>query len=148
MVYELDITPRVIVGADTRTKVGEQARRLGFTRVLVVSDPFHEQAGRVDEIVHALNAAGLEASVYAGVATEPDTEMVERGAEQFRADDCDGIVALGGGSPIDTAKTISVLVTNDGTVQQFMGTDTVPEPGAGVIALPTTSGTGSEATKV
>jgi len=69
-------------------------------------------------------------------------------AEQFRADNCDGIVALGGGSPIDTAKTVSVLATNDGTIGQYMGTDAVPEPGVGVIALPTTSGTGSEATRV
>jgi len=148
MYYELDITPRVIVGPDTRTKVGEEARKLGFTRVLVVSDPFHEQGGRADEIVHLLNAAGLEASVFAGVTAEPDTEMVNRGAEQFRADNCNGIVALGGGSPIDTAKTISVLATNDGAVGQYMGTDAVPEPGVGVIALPTTSGTGSEATRV
>ena len=148
MYYELDITPRVIVGADTRTRVGQEARKLGFSRVLVVSDPFHEQSGRIDEIAHLLNAAGLEVSVYAGVTAEPDTEMVERGLEQFRADKCDGIVALGGGSPIDTAKTISVLATNEGTVGQFMGTDTVPEPGVGVIALPTTSGTGSEVTKV
>lgn len=148
MAYELDITPRVIVGADTRTQVGQEARKLGFTRVLVVSDPFHEQSGRADEVVHVLNAAGLEASVYAGVVAEPDTEMVEQGLEQFNADDCDGIVALGGGSPIDTAKTISVLTANAGDVRQFMGTDTVPEPGVGVIALPTTSGTGSEATRV
>jgi alcohol dehydrogenase class IV len=146
--YELDITPRVIVGADTRTRVGREARRLGFTRVLVVSDPFHEQSGRIDEIVHWLNAAGLEASVYSGVTAEPDTEMVECGAEQFRADNCDGIVALGGGSPIDTAKTISVLAANGGTVRQYMGTDTVPERGVAVIAIPTTAGTGSEATRV
>ena len=148
MFYELDITPRVIVGADTRMRVGQEARKLGFSRVLVVSDPFHEQSGRTDEIAHLLNAAGLEASVYAGVTAEPDTEMVNRGAEQFRTDDCDGIVALGGGSPIDTAKTISVLTANHGTVRQYMGTDAVPEPGVGVIALPTTSGTGSEATRV
>ncbi|MEA3226480.1 MAG: iron-containing alcohol dehydrogenase, partial [Planctomycetota bacterium] len=148
MYYELDITPRVIVGADTRTKVGQEARKLRFTRVLVVSDPFHEQSGRIDEIAHLLNAVGLKVSVYAGVTAEPDTEMVNRGIEQFRADDCDGIVALGGGSPIDTAKTISVLASNGGTVRQYMGTDTVPEPGVGVIALPTTSGTGSEATRV
>jgi len=148
MPFELDITPRVIVGADTRTRVGTEARRLGFTRVLVVSDPFHGQAGRADEIVHILNAAGLEASVYAGVVGEPDTMMVEQGAEQFKADNCDGIVALGGGSPIDTAKTISVIAVNDGTVGQFMGNDAVPEQGVGVIAIPTTSGTGSEATRV
>lgn len=148
MYYELDITPRAIIGADTRTRVGSEARRLGFTHVLVVSDPFHEQAGRADEIVHILNSAGIEVSVYAGVTAEPDTKMVECGLEQFRAAKCDGIVALGGGSPIDTAKTISVLTVNDGPVGQYMGNDAVPEPGVGVIAIPTTSGTGSEATRV
>ncbi|GAG21352.1 unnamed protein product, partial [marine sediment metagenome] len=90
----------------------------------------------------------MEVSVYAGVTGEPDTDMVGRGLQQFQARGCNGIVALGGGSAIDTAKTISVLATNDGTVKQFMGTDNVPNPGAGVIALPTTSGTGSEATRV
>lgn len=148
MYCELDITPRVIVGAETRAKVGEEARKLGFTRVLIVSDPLHDQAGRTDEIANLLYAAGLEVSIYAGVTAEPDTEMVDRGIEQFKADDCDGIVALGGGSPIDTAKTVSVLAVNGGTVKEYMGTDTVPEPGVGVIALPTTSGTGSEATRV
>ncbi|MHC4570145.1 MAG: iron-containing alcohol dehydrogenase [Planctomycetota bacterium] len=148
MYYELDITPRVIVGAETRTRVGAEARKLGLTRVLIVSDPFHEETGRADEVANSLYAAGLEVSVYAGVTAEPDTEMVDRGFEQFRADKCDGIVALGGGSPIDTAKTISVLAVNDGTVKEFMGTDTVPEPGVAVIAIPTTAGTGSEATRV
>jgi alcohol dehydrogenase len=121
---------------------------LGWSRVFVVSDPFHEKAGRTSEITELLSKAGLEVSVYSGVTGEPDTEMVTCGLKQFKADKCEGIVALGGGSVIDTAKTISVLAVNDGTVQQFMGTDTVSKPGAGVIALPTTSGTGSEATRV
>ncbi len=121
---------------------------LGWSHVLVVSDPFHEKAGRISEIKELLCRAGLETSVYSGVTGEPDTEMVIRGLKQFKAGQCDGIVALGGGSVIDTAKTISVLAVNDGTVQQFMGTDTVPKPGVGVIALPTTSGTGSEVTRV
>jgi alcohol dehydrogenase len=121
---------------------------LGWSRVLVVSDPFHEKAGCTNEITELLSKAGLEAFVYSGVTGEPDTEMVNRGLKQFKADKCEGIVALGGGSVIDTAKTISVLAVNDGTVQQFMGTDTVTKPGVGVIALPTTSGTGSEATRV
>jgi alcohol dehydrogenase len=113
-----------------------------------VSDPFHEKAERTSEITELLSKAGVEVSVYCGVAGEPDTEMVTRGLKQFTADKCDGIIALGGGSVIDTAKTISVLAVNDGTVQQYMGTDTVTKPGVGVIALPTTSGTGSEATRV
>lgn len=148
MNYQLEIPPRVIIGADARSSVGQEARGLGWSRVLVVSDPFHEEAGRTSEISELLSKAGLEVSVYSGVTGEPDTEMVTCGLKQFMADKCDGIVALGGGSVIDTAKTISVLAVNDGTVQQFMGTDTVPQPGAGLIAIPTTSGTGSEATRV
>lgn len=148
MHYQLEIPPRVIIGADARGSLGQEARGLGWSCVLVVSDPFHEKAGRTSEISELLSKAGLEVSVYTGVTGEPYTEMVTCGLKQFNADKCDGIVALGGGSVIDTAKTISVLAVNDGTVQQFMGTDTVPKPGAGVIALPTTSGTGSEATRV
>ena len=148
MNYQLEIPPRVIIGADARTSVGQEAINLEWSRALVVSDPFHENAGRTSEISELLSKAGVEVSVYSGVTGEPDTEMVTCGLKQFKADKCDGVVALGGGSVIDTAKTISVLAVNDGTVQQFMGTDTVPKPGVGVIALPTTSGTGSEATRV
>jgi len=146
--YQLEIPPRVIIGADARSSVAQEALNLGWSRVLVVSDPFHEKAGRTSEITELLRKSGLEVSVYSGVTGEPDTEMVTLGLKQFKAYKCEGIVALGGGSVIDTAKTISVLAVNDGTVQQFMGTDTVPKPGVGVIALPTTSGTGSEATRV
>ncbi|MHC4241119.1 MAG: iron-containing alcohol dehydrogenase [Planctomycetota bacterium] len=148
MHYQLEIPPRVIIGADARRSVAQESRGFGWSRVLVVSDPFHEKAERTSEITELLSKAGVEVSVYCGVAGEPDTEMVTRGLKQFTADKCDGIIALGGGSVIDTAKTISVLAVNDGTVQQYMGTDTVTKPGVGVIALPTTSGTGSEATRV
>jgi alcohol dehydrogenase class IV len=145
---ELNFTPRVIIRADARTRVAEQARNLCFSHILLVSDPFHEKAGRISEIARLLSNAGMKVSVYAGVTGEPDTDMIERGLQHFQAGGCNGIVALGGGSVIDTAKTISVLATNDGNVKQFMGTGNVPKPGAGVIALPTTSGTGSEATRV
>ena len=148
MYCELDIPPRVIIGADASRQVAREAEVLGFSRVLVVSDRFHEEAGRIGEITDLLGGAGLEFSVYTGVDGEPDNAMVEVGLRQFQADSCDGIVALGGGSVIDTAKTIAVLAKNKGDVKQFMGVDTVPRLGCGVIVLPTTSGTGSEASKV
>lgn len=148
MYNQLDIPPRVIIGSDVRSRAAKEARDIGFSRILLVSDPFHEKAGRIDEITKILSNENLKVSVYSGVTSEPDTEMVRRGLEQLKADKCDGIIALGGGSVIDTAKTMSVSTENDGIVKQFMGTDTVPKPGVGVIALPTTSGTGSEATKV
>ena len=128
--------------------MAQEAKNLGWSHVLVVSDPFHEKSGRTSEITRVLHKAGLEVSVYSGVTCEPDTEIVKHGLQRFEADKCEGIVALGGGSVIDTAKTISVLAVNDGTVMQLMETDTVTKPGVGVIALPTTSGTGSEATRV
>ena len=148
MHYQLEIPPRVIIGADARRSVAQEAVNLGWSRVLVVSDPFHDKVGRTSEITELLIKVGLEVSVYSGVTGEPDTNMVTLGLKQFKADKSEGVIALGGGSVIDAAKTISVLAINDGTVQQFMGTDTVPKPGVGVIALSTTSGTGSEATRV
>ena len=148
MRYELDIPPRVIIGADSRAEVAQEAERLDWSRVLIVSDPFHKKAGRISEIANLLSKADVAFSVYANVTGEPDTEMVVHGFEQFKAEACDGIVALGGGSVIDTAKTISVLARNEGTVERLMGVDSIARPGAGLIAIPTTSGTGSEATKV
>lgn len=148
MYTQLDIPPRIIIGSDVRSRAAKEAMDIGCSHILVVSDPFHEKAGRIDEIKRILSKEDLKVSVYSGVTGEPDTEMVQRGLEKLKADKCDGIIALGGGSVIDTAKTISVLAVNEGAIKQFMGTDTVPKPGVGVIAIPTTSGTGSEATKV
>ncbi len=144
----LDIPARTVIGADARTKVGEEARWLGLSKILLVSDPFHEQSGKVGEIVALLDEAGVGSSVYTGVTGEPDTVMVETGLEQYVAEGCDGLVALGGGSPIDTAKTIGVRVKNKGPVNRFMGLHKVPCTGVSVIAIPTSAGTGAEATKV
>jgi len=145
---ELDFTPRVIVGADARSRVAQEVKNLGWLHILLVSDPFNEKMGRTSEVVQLLSKAEVKVSVYADVTSEPDTDMVENGLKQFQTHRCNGIIALGGGSVIDTAKTISVLATNDGTVKQFMGIDKVPKPGVGLIAIPTTSGTGSEVTRV
>ncbi|NIP28586.1 MAG: iron-containing alcohol dehydrogenase [Phycisphaerae bacterium] len=145
---ELDIPSRVIIGADTRLRVAQEVRNLEWSRVLIVSDPFHEETERIKEIAQLLSKADLKVSTYTGVTDEPDTEMVGRGFQQFQADKCDGTVALGGGSVIDTAKTISVLARNEDVYENLMGIDNVARLGAGVIALPTTSGTGSEASKV
>jgi len=148
MIHELDMPGRVIIGADARNRTGQEAKDLGWSRVLIVSDPFHEQAGRIRELQSLLTEADVESVVYTGVIGEPDTGMVERGLERFRNSECEGIIALGGGSVIDTAKTISVMARNRGTVQDLMGVNNVRRPGAGLIALPTTAGTGSEATRV
>ena len=98
MQCEFDIPSRVIIGADTRAKVAQEARSLEWSRVLIVSDPFGETAGRVSEIAELLSKADIGVSVYADLAAEPDTEIVQNGLERFRAEKCDGIIAIGGGS--------------------------------------------------
>lgn len=145
---ELDMPARVIIGADSRMSTADEAKSLGWSRVLIVSDAFGDKAGRISEMADLLGAAGLEVSIYTGVTGEPDTGMVKRGTMQFVDRRCQGIIALGGGSVIDTAKTISVLARNDAGVVDLMGVDNVANAPAGVIALPTTSGTGSEASRV
>jgi len=146
--HELDIPKKVIIGPDTRHGTAKEAEALEWSRVLIVSDPFGESSGHVGEIEDLLSKADIDVSVHTDVTGEPDTVMVEKALERFRAMNCDGIIAIGGGSVIDTAKTVSVLANNEGTVQSVMGVDNVARKGAGIIVLPTTSGTGSEATKV
>jgi alcohol dehydrogenase len=148
MFYELNIVGRSVVGADARMVVGEEVRRMGWSRVLLVSDEYFERNGRVEEIGSYIEKSGGEVCVYIQAGGEPDTEMVEEGLKRYREGGCEGLVGLGGGSVIDTAKTIAVMVNNEGAVTDLMGTGNVPRAGAGIIAIPTTAGTGSEATNV
>lgn len=148
MNYELDMPGRSIIAADSRLCVGQEVRRLGWSRVLLVSDEFHKAAGRVEEMGRLLEEARIGVSVYCDVNCEPDTKIVESGFSQYQADGCDGVVALGGGSVIDAAKTINVMAHNPGSVKQLMGVNNVSASCTGIVAIPTTAGTGSEATKV
>jgi alcohol dehydrogenase class IV len=149
MNYVLDIPARVLVGADSRLEVAEEVRQRGWSRVLLVTDPYQtENGGQAGEIKKLLEEAGVGVSVYDGIRAEPDTQMVQAGLEQYQGEKCQGVVALGGGSPIDAAKTIAVMVNNEVPVQDLMGVDRVPRAGVGLIAIATTAGTGSEVTKV
>jgi len=103
--------------------------------------------GYVDIIKKRIEAEGLEVIVYPKVDTEPMVAHVEEGLELYKSWECDFLVGLGGGSPIDVAKAIGILVTNGGTITDYMGLNKVRNPIPPVVAIPTTSGTGSEVTK-
>jgi alcohol dehydrogenase len=87
-------------------------------------------------------------AVYDGVQPDPTDRNVADGLARFHAERCEGIVAVGGGSPIDAAKAISALTINPPPLSQYAGYHKLPRPGAPLIAIPTTAGTGSEVTKV
>ncbi len=139
--------PAVIhFGSNSSSKAGSEAKRLNSHKALVVTDSALLQAGAVQPVLNSLLAADINVSVYDAVVTEPTLINVEEGLSLLRTEKCDVMVAVGGGSCIDTAKAISVMSTNPGGFGDYRGFDKFPSPGLPLIAVPTTAGTGSEAT--
>jgi len=138
----------IITGAGASEKVGEQAKRLGATNALIVTDPGIAKIGYADQIAKNLHNAGIATSTFSDVTPDPTLQNVTDGLKQYRAENCDVIISIGGGSAIDCGKGIAMKLTNDGEFANYMGVDKIPNPGAPLIAIPTTAGTGSEVTKV
>ncbi|MDE0184462.1 MAG: iron-containing alcohol dehydrogenase [Candidatus Poribacteria bacterium] len=147
-VSSFNIPPTIITGIDASKRVGQQAKRLGANRALVVTDPGIVKIGYADQVVKQLNLSGVDTSLYADVTPDPTLQNVNDGLQRYGVDGCGLIVSIGGGSAIDCGKAIAVKLTNDGELADYMGVDKIPNPGAPLIAIPTTAGTGSEVTKV
>ena len=145
--YELRVPNAVLYGMGCAKSVGEEARRLGGKKALVVTDPRLMDIGYPEEVKGYLEEAGLKVEIFAGVPTEPKMSYVEEGFKRYRETGCDILVGLGGGSCIDTAKGIAILATCGGSIRDYEGMNKVPKPTAPLIAMPTTAGTGSEVSK-
>ncbi len=142
------IPPTVITGIGAAEQAGEQAKRLGARTALVVTDIGIVKLGYTEALVSQLRGVGIGASTFSDVTPDPTLQNVTDGLKQYRNEGCDLIISIGGGSAIDCGKAIAIALTNDGELFEFMGVDKVPNPGAPLIAIPTTGGTGSECTKV
>lgn len=141
-------SPReVLFGAGTRASVPAATARLG-RRALVVTDPRLAADPAAAELVDGLRAAGLDVAVHDTAAPELPVEDAAALAEQARRHGTDVLVGFGGGSCLDLAKLAAVLLAHGGRPQDYYGEDQVPGPVAPVVAVPTTAGTGSEATPV
>ncbi|MGO3733348.1 MAG: iron-containing alcohol dehydrogenase [Vagococcus sp.] len=138
----------VIYGTDSLDQLGDLAKREG-TRALIVSDRVMEKIGNVEKCASLLKKSGLDVDYYLDCNTEPTDIFVDEALEICKKFEADVIVTIGGGSCLDTAKAVSVVMTNDGYIGDYMGGKTIakvaPIP---LIAIPTTAGTGSEATDV
>ena len=143
---EFRIPRRVVIGSGSSAQVGEECQKLGVEKGLIVTDQVMVKLGILEGIKKALEQNKVQFAIYDGVATEPTTDYVEEGLRIYKKNKCDFVLAVGGGSPIDTAKAISIMVTNSGSLQNYMGLGKVPKKGAPVVAIPTTAGTGSEVT--
>lgn len=148
--HTFELPTRIDHGVGVARRVGETARDLGITKALLVTDPGVAAAGLVGPIEDSLRAAGVAVVVFAEVEPNPPTTLVAKGSAAYQEHGCDGLVAVGGGSSIDTAKAIGVEVTHGGSVLDYEAAEgrkplTVRIPP--LIALPTTAGTGSEVTQ-
>ncbi|MGW8188100.1 MAG: iron-containing alcohol dehydrogenase, partial [Desulfobacterales bacterium] len=136
--------PEIIYGINSLSQIGQCAKRLGGERVLLVSDPGVIEAGWPEAAITFLDKEKLKSIVYDNVVTNPRSFQVEMGAQLYNAEKCDVIIALGGGSPMDTAKGIAILVTNHGHIQDYVGCNLISQPIPPLICVPTTAGTGSD----
>lgn len=138
------VAPEFVFGAGAAEMVGQYAANLSFNKALVVTGPVLESIGLPGQVVDNLAEAGVKSVVFSGVTPNPRDYEVMAGAELYRKEGCDAIVAVGGGSPMDCAKAIGVVCTNDRHVLEFEGVDNVDHPGPPLICIPTTAGTAAD----
>ncbi len=143
--FDYEPRTRVVFGSGTVRRLGELVREFDGKKVLLVTDPGIEQAGHTGRCMDALASAGLITTLFDEVTPNPTTEDVDRGLQVARAANIDFLVAVGGGSAMDCAKGINFLYTNGGRIQDYWGIGKAAKPMLPLIAVPTTSGTGSEA---
>lgn len=137
----------MLIGGGTVGRVAEVLERLGVRRPLVVTDAFLRDSGLLARVTGPLEAAGIPHGVFADTVPDPTTDVVDEGTRALVQGGYDGMVALGGGSPIDTAKAMSVMAANGGRMRDYKVPNPIPRDGPPVLAVPTTAGTGSEATR-
>ena len=140
------IPTRIQFGRGVALTLAEPLRQVGAKKILLITDPGVVKAGLVAPLEEKLREAGIAYEIYDGVVPDPGVAEVQRAYERAKEVGADSFVAVGGGSSIDTAKMAAVLLSNGGTVLDYIGLDKVPKMAAPVIAIPTTAGTGAELT--
>ncbi|MBW8185026.1 iron-containing alcohol dehydrogenase [Shewanella nanhaiensis] len=147
MSYQVYLPKIMEVGGGASKKITEVLRKLGCQRPLIITDKVMLELGYVAAIGEELNFADIPFDVFADTVPEPTVASIVAGVHQFHTDRYDSIIALGGGSPIDSAKAIGILGSYGGEIRDYKFPCSVDEKKIPVIAIPTTAGTGSEVTR-
>jgi alcohol dehydrogenase class IV len=141
-------TPRLIaIGGGALAELPAILGRLGLAKPLFVTDPYIRGCGILDRATTLLDQSRIAWRVFADTVPDPTTAVIETGVRVLDGGDFDSLVAIGGGSSIDTAKGMSVLAANGGRMRDYKVPQEIPKAGLPVIAIPTTAGTGSEVTR-
>ncbi|UCC90321.1 MAG: iron-containing alcohol dehydrogenase [Dehalococcoidia bacterium] len=148
MIYQIMLPGKIRFGVGSLDTLGDEATKLAAKQVLIVTDPGVYQAGLADSVKERLSKAKLSVDIFSEAEPEPTFPRLNAAAEQFGKESYDLLVGVGGGSSMDTAKGLSILLAHGGKGQDYGGVDKVPGSGIPIFTLPTTAGTGSEVTKI
>ncbi len=138
------VAPETIFGVGALLVAGQYASKFGMMRPLVVTDPGIVEAGWADKVMESLAAFDIDGALFSAVSPNPRAEEVMAGAMAYMEHGCDGLVAVGGGSPMDCAKGIGIVVSNGGHILDYEGVDKIIVPMPPLIGIPTTAGTSAD----
>jgi alcohol dehydrogenase class IV len=140
--------PRIAkIGGGSLNDLGDVVRTLAVWRPVVVTDKFLVGTGLVDRVVEILTKAGADPLVFSDTVPDPTTDSLDHAMRFIREHRADSVIGFGGGSPMDSAKALAVLATNGGQMRDYRAPHTYTGPALPIIAIPTTAGSGSEATQ-
>ena len=138
----------VRVGVGSSNELGACARGLLTRHVLVVTDAEIQALGLLDSALSSLKKSGIAVTLFSQVVADPPESVVLAGLELAKREGCDGVIGFGGGSSLDVAKLLAVLIVGKQSLSEIYGVDKINSPRLPLIQVPTTAGTGSEATMV
>jgi alcohol dehydrogenase len=146
--FEFNTVRQIVNGCGSALQLASQCRRLGFSRPLLVTDPGLMAIGLVQPVIAALEREGFAPVVFDQVREDPPEATVLTAADLGRSQGVDGVIAVGGGSSMDVAKVVAVLLTGQQALSQLYGVGNVTGGRLPLVLVPTTAGTGSEVTPV
>ncbi|MCE5215087.1 MAG: iron-containing alcohol dehydrogenase [Methanobacterium sp.] len=138
------VAPEFIFGSGARFLVGRYAKNFGARKVLIVTDPNILDLGLANPVLEAIKNESIEYEIYSNIKSNPTSSQVMKGSELYLNENCNLIVAVGGGSPMDCAKAIGIVSSNNKEVYEFEGVDKVPVPSPPLICIPTTAGSAAD----
>ncbi len=147
-IYQVMLPRKIRFGVGCLDTIGDEAKELAAKHAIIITDPGVYKAGLINPVKEQFSRIKLPVDVFSEAEPEPTLPRLNAIAEDLRKHNYDLLVGVGGGSSIDTAKGLSVLLAHGGNGQDYLGVNRVPKPGIPVFALPTTAGTGSEVTMI
>jgi alcohol dehydrogenase class IV len=147
MTADILVPPIIKIGSGAFLEVPQVLARLNCCNPLIVTDPFFAANGLAGKLRDRIRESGLPCGVFSETVPDPTADVVDAGTQLFLEGNHDGLVSLGGGSPIDTAKAIGMLAANGGHARDYKVPNPIPKAGPPHVAIPTTAGTGSEVTR-